>query len=131
MSEFPPNEDVAATVLALERTAMDRWGNGDPGGFLEISDPGVVYFDPCHERRIDGLEALAKLYESLRGQVQIDHYEFINPNVQVSCDMAVLTFNFESRTGDTRAWWNTTEVHRRTDQGWRLIHMHWSLPQNG
>ena len=29
------------TVISLERAAMDRWGNGDPSGFLEIYAPGV------------------------------------------------------------------------------------------
>lgn len=132
MSESPPgNEDVAYTVLALERAAMERWANGDPSGFLEISDPEVVYFDPFHQRRLDGLEALAKLYESLRGQVRLDRYEFVNPLVQVAGDIAVLTFNFESWSAGARTWWNTTEVYRRTEPGWRLIHTHWSLPEEG
>ena len=39
-------EKVAATVLAMERAALDRWCQGDPSGFLEITAPEVVYFDP-------------------------------------------------------------------------------------
>jgi hypothetical protein len=62
--------DTASTIIAMERAALDRWGRGDPSGFLEISADDVVYFDPFLERRIDGLEALAQYYESIRGQVQ-------------------------------------------------------------
>jgi ketosteroid isomerase-like protein len=51
--------------------------------------------------------------------------------VQVAGDVAVLTFNFESWTKFVRYYWNTTEVYRRTDQGWRIIHTHWSIPQKG
>ena len=45
-------------VVRMERAALKRWLNGDPSGFLEISAPDVVYFDPFTERRIDGLDAL-------------------------------------------------------------------------
>jgi hypothetical protein len=27
-------EDVAATIIALEKAALDRWGQGDPIGFV-------------------------------------------------------------------------------------------------
>ena len=45
-------------VIAMERAALDRWGKGDPGGYLEIMAPEVTYFDPIQEKRIDGLDAL-------------------------------------------------------------------------
>ena len=44
--------------LLLERGALDRWGAGDPGGFLELYAPNVTYFVPMREKRIDGLEAM-------------------------------------------------------------------------
>ena len=28
-------EEVAATIIGMERAALDRWANGDPSGFLE------------------------------------------------------------------------------------------------
>lgn len=119
--------EIAAHLLDLERAAMDRWGNGDPSGFLEISDPTVVYFDQFQERRVDGLEALTALYESFRGQVKIDRYEFLNPLVQVFADAAVLTFNFVSYTGDSTAKWNCTEVYALRPAGWRIVQTHWSF----
>ena len=103
-------EDVAGSILAMERAALDRWGRGDPDGFLEISDPDVVYFDPFQPRRIDGLAALRGL-------------------VQVHGDIAVLTFRFDSSGNESEMHWNTTEVYRRSAVGWRIIHSHWSLTQ--
>ena len=123
------DSDIASRIIALERAALDRWGKGDPSGFLEISAPDVVYFDPFIERRIDGLDALARYYEALRGQVHIDRYEFIHPNVHVCGDVAVLTFNYVSFTGDTQDRWNCTEVYRRTNGAWRIIQTHWSYTQ--
>jgi hypothetical protein len=133
MRELPENEaEIAAAIISLERKALDRWGKGDPSGFLEISAPDVVYFDPFVERRVDGIEELTRLYERYRGQVKLAGYELLNPNVQWIGDAAVLTFNFFSRDDDgTESRWNCTEVYRRGSEGWRIVQTHWALTQAG
>ena len=105
----------------MERAALARWAKGDPSGFLEISDPEVVYFDPFQPRRLNGLAELTRLYESLRGQVRIDAWELVDPRVQVAGETAVLTFNFAAADA-----WNCTEVYRRSGGAWRIIQTHWS-----
>ena len=120
--------NVANEMIAMERAALDRWGRGDPSGFLEISAPDVTYFDPFLERRIDGLDALAAYYEGIRGKVRIARYELLNPSVVHAGDMAVLSFNFVSYGGDENAFpWNCTEVYRRDSFGWRIVQTHWSF----
>jgi len=47
------NQRLDATLIAMERAALDRWSKGDTFGFLEISAPDVLYFDPYLDRRID------------------------------------------------------------------------------
>lgn len=123
-------KDSAATIIAMERSALDRWGKGDPSGYLEISAPDVVYFDPFLERRLDGLEALTRYYEKIRGQIGIDRDEIIDPKVQICGDTAVLTFNYVSYTGDVRMRWNCTEVYRNQSGLWRIIQTHWSITQH-
>lgn len=123
-------EDPTETIIAMERAALDRWGRGDPGGFLEISAPDVVYFDPSLDRRIDGREALSRYYAGIRGKVAIRRYELINPLVQVVGDAAVLTFNYVSYGGTEDAHrWNCTEVYRRSGERWEIIQTHWSYTQ--
>lgn len=124
------SEAIATKLIAMERAALDRWGAGDLSGYLEISAPDVVYFDPFLERRLDGLEALTALYESLRGAIHVDRYELIDPKVQVCGEAAVLTFNLNSYTGATLMRWNCTEVFRLDKAGWRLIQTHWSITQH-
>src|SRR5262249_39400656 len=34
--------------------ALERWGKGDPDGFLEIYADEITYFDLTQERRVDG-----------------------------------------------------------------------------
>jgi ketosteroid isomerase-like protein len=121
----------ADVVMDIERAALDRWGRGDPSGFLEICAPDVTYFDPFLDRRLDGLDALTRYYESLRGKVRADRYELLDPRVAAFGDAAVLTFNYESWTDGEAHRWNCTEVYRRTPAGWRIVHTHWSLTKAG
>ena len=124
------DDDAAAAILALERAALDRWCAGDPSGFLEISAPDVVYFDPYLERRLDGLAALTEYYGSLRGKVFASRYEITGARVQRVGEAAVLTFNFASfGEGGGAHRWNCTEVYRRDPGGWRIIQTHWSFTQ--
>ncbi len=118
--------EITSLILSMERTALDRWGKGDPSGYLEISSPDVVYFDPFLERRLDGLQALTEYYEKIRGQVRIDRDEMISPTVQVCGEAAVLTFNYVSYTGKSQMRWNCTEVYQHRDGLWRIIQTHWS-----
>jgi hypothetical protein len=121
------NDDLTDTIIALECAALDRWGKGDPSGFLEICAPDVVYFDPNLERRIDGRDALGKYYEAIKGKVSIERYELLNPLVQRLGDAAVLTYNYVSYGGAEDEYrWNCTEVYRWSGEDWEIIQTHWS-----
>ena len=132
MAASGATNSLLAELLALETAAMDRWGAGDPGGFLELSDPDVSYFDPWQSRRLNSRAELAELYEGMRGRVHIDSYEFIDPAVVAVGDLAVLSFVFVSTGSEGQRSWNTTEVYRRNAEGrWRIVHTHWSLTEIG
>jgi ketosteroid isomerase-like protein len=123
------DQDTAA-IIAMERAALDRWGRGDPSGFLEICAPDVAYFDDTLEQRLDGLEALTRLYEAVRGKIHLDRYELLNPRVQLCGEAAVLTYNFVGYAAGNAHRWNCSEAYRRTpNNGWRIIHTHWSFTQ--
>lgn len=120
-------ERVEDKIIAMEMEALERWGKGDPSGFLDLSAADVVYFDPVTENRLDGHEELTKLYEGLRGKIQVDSIHMPNPKVQVSNDMAVLTYNLISFSGGKGHGWNCTEVFRLRNNEWKIIQTHWSL----
>ena len=122
--------DIAQRIIGMERAALERWGRGDPSGFLEISAEDVVYFDPFQPRRVNGLAELRALYELIRGRVQVDRFELLDPVVQAVGDMAVLTFNYVAEgTNEGTSRWNCTEVYRRDEGVWRIIQTHWSFTQ--
>jgi len=124
--------DPAAEVIALERAALDRWGQGDPSMYLTLFAPDVTYFDPFQERRVDGVEAMTALFAPITGQIRVDRYDMRGATVQHCGDAALLSFNLVSyRTDGGReraiSSWNSTEAYRRTPQGWRIFHSHWSF----
>jgi len=123
-------EDIARTVIDMENAALERWGNGDPAGFLEITAQDVVYFDPYVGVRIDGWAALKKCYEPIWGKIHFDRFELLNPLVQTDGNLAVLTFNYVSYSGGQADRWNCTEVYRRGGKsGWEIIQTHWSYTE--
>jgi hypothetical protein len=118
--------DPAQEVLALERRAMDGWLQGNPDPQLAISDPQITYFHAVVEKRIEGLPALKELFDRYRGIPLFDSYEILNPQVQVAGDVAVLTYQLAQRNGAVTTYWNGTQVYRKKEEGWRVIHTHWS-----
>lgn len=120
-------------VVDLELAALDRWCQGDPTPFLDLSAEDVTYFDPFQPERIDGLERLMTLYEGLRGKVYAAHHEMIAPCVTEIGEAAVLTYRFVSWNDDPKSAlrWNCTEVYRRGPRGWRIVQTHWSFTGSG
>ena len=121
-------------IIALERGALDRWGKGDPGGYLELYANDVTYFDPQREKRVDGLAAMKRLLEPIKGTFKSDGYEMIEPRVQRVGTMAVLTYNLVSRGSGPDgkpvvARWNTTSVYTQADGRWKIAHSHFSFTQ--
>lgn len=129
----PPEYDgVLGEVLGLERKAMERWSQGDPWGFIEISAPDVTYFDTGTPQRINGLDALKAEYAQRVGKTFFDVMDFVAPRVQVCGEVAVLNYRFLTTRLDPdkavarRTPWNCTEVFARIEEQWKIIHTHWS-----
>ena len=121
---------IKIEIIGRERAALERWGKGDPQGYLEIMAPDMTYFDPALEKRLDGLAAVKEYIVPFTGKIRIDSYEMINPQVQRYGDVAVLTFNLidsvKRPDREEKVRWNSTEVYRRIDGNWKIVHSHWS-----
>ena len=120
------------TILSLEKSAMERWRNGDPWGFVEISAEELTYVDPGLTAPILGLEEFKAYMKRLEGKIRYQGSEFIVPRVVVAGDAAVLSYNYRSSvitpegTTMSQTPWNATEVYFRRDDQWRIVHTHWS-----
>lgn len=120
--------NISETIIALEKGALEKWNQGDPSGYLDLSADDVTYFDPSIEQRLDGLDNLKKYYEPIKGQINVSKYEMLNPKVTATDDMAVLTFNLHSYKADKVFKWNCTEVYRHEPNGqWKIVQTHWSF----
>jgi uncharacterized protein (TIGR02246 family) len=123
---------IQTTIIEMENAALEKWNRGDPSGFIDIFADDIVYYDPATELRIDGIEAMRRYFEPIKGLVRVRRYNMINPKVQAVSDMAVLTFNLDTYTEEKLQKWNSTEVYRREKDGrWKIIHSHWSYVKHG
>jgi ketosteroid isomerase-like protein len=126
----------ADQILLLERGALDRWGNGDPGGFLQVYADDITYFDPSVPQRVDGHQAMDDYYRPWFGKVRIARYEMLNPQVVIDGNMALLTYNLVNYVHDDRgieavgSRWNSTTVYRRVNGAWKTVHSHWSFTRH-
>ena len=125
-------------LVALERSALDRWIELDPQGYFDLYAPEATYFDPSTESRVDGLDALQVRFapmKRMKAPFSSPRYEMINPKVQPSGDLAILTFNLVNygRPPDAAeqvlARWNSTQIYSRIGGTWKIIHSHWSFLQ--
>lgn len=127
------NEDIKATIVALEKQALELWNNGDPDGFINLSSDDVVYVDPAFAHKLEGRKALEDYYNTIRGKVKIEIYKMINPVVQLSSDMAILIYDYEAHRDGQIFKMHCTEVYSLNLSGqWKIIHTHWSfvMPAN-
>lgn len=118
-------------IITMEKSALERWNQGDPSGYLEIYSQHITYFDPFQDRRLDGLDKMEELYEGLRGKISADRYEMLHPVVEVTGNMAVLSYNLISYCGSECYKWNCTEVYKREGNEWKIVHNHWSFMNAG
>lgn len=123
--------EIKDLIIALERRALELWNNGNPDGFLELTSEDIVYIDPAFERKLEGKKALTEYYNTVRGKIKIDQYEMINPTVQLSADIAVLTYNYAVQRDGLTFKMNCTEVYQLDiSNQWKIIRTHWSFVQS-
>jgi ketosteroid isomerase-like protein len=126
-----PDPAFSERIIALERGALDRWGRGDPQGYIEVYAPEITYFDPFQPARVDGIDQMKKMLEPIAGMVRISRYEMIKPRVQRHGNVAILSFQLNSYTmrdgQPLTVRWNSTAVYARVDGQWRSVHSHWSF----
>jgi uncharacterized protein (TIGR02246 family) len=120
-------------ILSLEQQAMERWRNGDPWGFVELSAEDITYVDPGQTKPINGLEQYKAYMKQVEGHVHYQGSEFIEPRLVTTGDAAVLTYNYRSTELSpegavlSQTPWNATEVYFRREGQWKIVHTHWSF----
>ncbi len=131
-TENTPNKEETKELIELERAALDRWNNGDPTGYLELYSDDYTYFDEENKARVDGLDAIKKMYASVAGKIYSARYEMLNPKVQWFGRTGILTYNLVtySKEGNVTSRWNSTEVYSKYDKKWKIVHSHWSFTKH-
>lgn len=120
-------------ILSFEQAAMERWRNGDPLGFVELSANDVCYVDPGLVKPICSLDEYRSFMQKLIGKISYQGSEFIDPTVVQVGDAALLSYNYRSTQLSsegivvTQTPWNATEVYFKRQGEWKIVHTHWSF----
>jgi hypothetical protein len=94
-------------ILITYKSALAEWYKGNPYEYLTLySQDDYTYFDPVHEKRIEGYEEIKNFYDEIKGLVSCNDYEIRNPRIQKGKDIAVLRF--------------------ANEKDWNIIHSHWA-----
>jgi len=121
-----PAAPLERELIAIERASMDGWLKGYSAPMLSAADPDITLFHIMTLQRADGVDAVRALYTPYAGRPLFDSYQIENPKVQAGSDMAVLTYQLVTQNGQTTRRYNATEVFRKKDAAWRIIHSHFS-----
>lgn len=132
-----PNPDQANdrdAVIACFAAYVGAIRNKDAAAAIGHFDRQAVTFDfaPPLENRFDALQdpkGLEEWFETWTGPIHTDVGE---PTVVVSGDMAVMhglqRLHGRKKDGDVDMWYRATVVLARRDAGWRITHLHNSVP---
>lgn len=117
-------------LLAQERSVLDVYfAESDSSTYVAMyAADDVTYIDPSSGGILRNQAAKDYLL-SFSGLIPPFSYEITDPSVDLSGETAVFTFNVNLFSdGELVGAWNTTEIHERVDDGWAMIHAHWSNP---
>ena len=129
-----PRQNADQEIIALERSALDKWAQGDTGGYIDISADEITWFDftPGEQLRIDGLQAVRNYLKPFIGNIPPHTYDLVNPKVQIYGNTAILTFHWKGSLTDGTPLdgYKVTAVYNWKDGKWRQVHAHWSVVQS-
>ena len=129
-----PRQNADQEIMALERSALDRWAQSDTEGYIDISADDITWFDftPGEQLRIDGLQAVRNYLKPFIGNIPPHTYDLVNPKVQMYGNTAVLTFHWKGSLTDGTPLdgYKVTAVYNWKDGQWRQVHAHWSVVQS-
>jgi ketosteroid isomerase-like protein len=129
-----PRQNADQEIIALERSALDKWAQSDTGGYVDISADDITWFDftPGEQLRIDGLQAVRNYLKPFIGNIPPHTYDLVNPKVQMYGNTAVLTFHWKGSLTDGTPLdgYKVTAVYNWKDGEWRQVHAHWSVIQS-
>ncbi|MBY3989591.1 DUF4440 domain-containing protein [Rhodococcus fascians] len=125
----PEQRQLAEHLIGLEKSALDKWFDGDVSGYRELwSRRNFSYFDGANTDRVDDHETIDRFLVELEGKLHADAYDFRNPRVQFGVDMALLTFQLYSDTNLIDMKYNCIELYQKEeDSHWRIVHSTWSF----
>ena len=121
----PPSE----IILSQELDALTRWSHGDPWGYIDLAAPEITYFAEGIDTLIVGYDAFKAVNEPFEGKFNIPTIKIRNPKIDMHGDIGILTYTLinQDKDGQETSRWKSTEIYEKRDDGWKLVHSHWTI----
>lgn len=115
------------SLLDQLRTDLDCWAKGDTVGFGRSAAPNVTFFNnnPAG-RRVDGRPVFRELMESWAGLIPEHAYDLEDLDVETYGDVGVISFVYRATMGEDTLRARGSVVYVRGDDGWSMVHTHYS-----
>jgi uncharacterized protein (TIGR02246 family) len=127
MSSTASKAEIEALFQQLARAHADR----DPDAIVEAYAPDAVIYDlaPPLARRGIKRDSIVVWLASWQGPIQIDARD-VNLTVDSNVAFASALNRMRGRQNgeDQDLWYRTTMCLRKTDERWRIVHEHSSVP---
>ena len=123
------NETPEEIIIKNENEALQRWGNRDVWGYLNLFTEDASYYDPNTKVKLNGYEAIKSYIVPWNGKIYVPSYKMVNIDVKVDGNIGVLTYNIYNfnEKGDTTELWNSKEIYEKIKDDWKILHSHWSI----
>jgi ketosteroid isomerase-like protein len=140
--QAPPDEGEASGADAVESTVDETaiieahkalirsYETADYQAFVALLAPGpeLLIFHPYLENRFDGLEQAEQRLGVMFERLGEATWTEVHPAILVEGDIGWVTSHvlLNSPNMDRPFVGRGTEIWRRYEEGWRLVHAHWS-----
>ncbi len=122
--------DILEELVQVEQACAEAFNRKDIPAILQHFDDAIMGFSSTRHTRFYGKEELQKTFEYYLSEAEQVSYEFSEAEATEMGDVAILTFYWKVtlKSGDktTEIPGRGTHVFRKTEDGWKIVHEHFS-----
>ncbi len=122
--------DLLQELVGIEKACAEAFNRRDVTAILAHFDEQITGFSSTRHQRFHGLDELRQTFEYYLSEAEQVSYEFSEPEVVSLDGIAILSFYWKVtlKSGEkvTEITGRGSHVFRKTDDGWKIVHEHFS-----
>ena len=120
-------EETEKEILDLLRPIHESWYDGNPMEYTNVFADEFLIIDPSTNwDRVTDIEVLKQKSEAMGDITRADSFKIEGITFQYPVQPVVFSYILAGYSGGKNYNWNVTEVLVKTEDGYRIIHGHYS-----